>query len=64
MFTIEQAADRLRTSESTVRRLIRSGELPVTRITPGPRGVIRIDPDVLEQYLLSNTMPTTAYADG
>lgn len=44
MFDVRQAARRLRVSDTTIRGLVRSGQLPVTRIGTG-RGVLRFSPD-------------------
>jgi excisionase family DNA binding protein len=40
--TVREAADELRCSSATVRRLVHSGALPAVRLGPAPRGQIRI----------------------
>ncbi len=41
--TVAEAADRLRVDPKTVRRMIALGGIRARRLTPGPRGAIRID---------------------
>jgi excisionase family DNA binding protein len=50
LLTVHETADRLRSSEHTIRRLIRSGELPALRV--GQQ--YRIDGDELERWLFSD----------
>jgi excisionase family DNA binding protein len=51
LLTVREAADRLRCSEKTVRRLIRRGELPALRVG---RTSLRIDEAELKRYLYSD----------
>ena len=47
LFTVSEAADALHLHLSTLRRLIRAGDLPVVRIG----GAIRIDPEELRRFI-------------
>lgn len=47
LFTVPEAADALHLHPSTLRRLIRAGDLPVVRIG----AAIRIDPDELRRFI-------------
>jgi excisionase family DNA binding protein len=50
LLTIREAAERLRVSEKTVRRLIRRGELPAVQL--GSKGAsVRVDEAELERWL-------------
>jgi excisionase family DNA binding protein len=49
LLTVHEVAERLRSGEHTIRRLIRSGELPALRV--GQQ--YRIDGDELERWLFS-----------
>ncbi len=46
LLTTNDVASLLRVSESTVRRLIRRGELPATRVG----GLVRVHRDAVERY--------------
>ena len=52
MFTVKQAAERLRVSLSTIYNLVESGRLHCHRIGLG-RGAVRITEDQLQAYLKS-----------
>lgn len=47
LFTVSETADALHLHLSTLRRLIRAGDLPVVRIG----GAIRIDPEELRRFI-------------
>jgi excisionase family DNA binding protein len=47
LYTVSEAADALHLHPSTVRRLIRAGDLPVVRIG----AAIRIDPEELRRFI-------------
>ena len=49
--TVEEAAELLRVHSSTVRRKIRSGELPAYRLGTDPHSELRIKRGDLEQWL-------------
>lgn len=52
MLDIEEVADRLKVSESTIRGLVRSGKLRAYRIG-GKRGRLRFKEEDLEAYITS-----------
>jgi len=54
LLTIADAAVRLNLSEHTIRRRVASGELPAVRLG----GLIRIDQDDLERWLLEQRITT------
>ena len=49
MLTLRDVAETFRVSETTVRRLVRSGTLPAYRV--GKRGQLRVREDDLESFL-------------
>lgn len=51
LLTLQEAARRLRVSTTTVRRKVRSGELPALRLGASERHPLRVDADALEQLL-------------
>jgi excisionase family DNA binding protein len=51
LLTVDEAAAALNVSAQKVRRMIRSGELPVLRIGCSPKAPIRIDPEMLGQVI-------------
>jgi excisionase family DNA binding protein len=53
LLSIYKTARRLSVSEKTIRRLIRSGELPALRVG----GSVRIDPDELNAWLEKRRTP-------
>jgi len=55
LLTIQESADLMKVSESTVRRLIRSGRLPAYKV--GERGQVRVKAIDLEQYVDSQRVP-------
>jgi len=58
LLTIPETAARLNLSEHTVRRRVASGELPAVRLG----GLIRIDQDDLERWLLEQRITTRGAA--
>jgi excisionase family DNA binding protein len=52
MLDIEEVAERLKVSESTIRGLVRSGKLPAYRIG-GKRGRLRFKEEDLDRYIES-----------
>lgn len=63
MLTIEEAAHRLKVSHKTVRRLINAGQLDAHRVTPGPRGVLRVASESLDRFLTDNVVVIDREAD-
>jgi excisionase family DNA binding protein len=59
---LHEAAARVDCSESTLRRRIQEGALPVARIGPTERSPIRIDSDVLERWLQMSTVGGGSFA--
>ena len=51
LLTLREAADAMKVSESTVRRLVRQGSLTAYKV--GDRGQLRIKRDDLERYVES-----------
>jgi excisionase family DNA binding protein len=51
LLKVAEVAERLSISESTVRRLIVTGELPAHRLGAGPQPPVRVDPKALEAWL-------------
>jgi excisionase family DNA binding protein len=49
LLTVNETAERLRTSRPTVYRRIAAGEIPALRI--GERGPLRVDADELEAWI-------------
>ena len=49
LLTIQEVVEIMKISESTVRRLIKSGALPAYKI--GKRGQLRVKQEELEEYL-------------
>ena len=58
LLTIADAAVRLNLSEHTIHRRVASGELPAVRLG----GLIRIDQDDLERWLLEQRITTRGAA--
>lgn len=52
LLTVDEVADRLGVSRSTVRRKIRSGEIPALQLG-GPRSPLRVDERELQDWLYS-----------
>lgn len=51
LYTIQQAGELLSMSRSAVYGLMRSGELPYIKMTPGPRGAIRFTEDDIVKFI-------------
>jgi len=51
LLTVEQVARRLSVSADTVRRRIRSGEIPAVRLGSSERHPLRVSSIALEQWL-------------
>lgn len=51
LLTVSEAAETMKVSEKTVRRLIKRGDLPAYKL--GERGQLRIEEGELERYVLS-----------
>jgi excisionase family DNA binding protein len=49
--TVEEVSGLLKLGESTVRRRIRTGEIPAVRLASRGRGLVRVPRDELEQWL-------------
>jgi len=56
---VQAAASELRVGQSTLRRWIREGRLPVVRL--GRRVLLR--PDVIEELITSNEVPSAGSSD-
>jgi excisionase family DNA binding protein len=52
--TVEEVSGLLKLGESTVRRRIRSGEIPAVRLASRGRGLVRVPRDELEAWLRSD----------
>ena len=61
LLTIGEAAERLRVSDTTVRRLIGAGVLPAVRVTPS---AIRIEADELADWILERRTAETTVGSG
>ncbi|MDX6480003.1 MAG: Helix-turn-helix domain [Gaiellaceae bacterium] len=55
LLTVQEAAEILRVSPMTVYRMIERDELPVIRLSTGPKAGIRIDPEILGEALAEMT---------
>jgi excisionase family DNA binding protein len=62
LLTLDEAAERLSVSRSTIRRRIDAGEIPALQLG-GPRTAVRIDAGELENWLYSDS-PTTPTRGG
>ncbi|WP_375757408.1 helix-turn-helix domain-containing protein [Corallococcus exercitus] len=51
LLTIPEVAEAMKVSEKTVRRLIKSGDLPAFKV--GERGQLRVEEQELERYVES-----------
>jgi excisionase family DNA binding protein len=60
LMTVKDVARQLRVSESTVRRLVSSGDLAVARLG----GVIRFSPTSVDELISGATTPQTTKARG
>ena len=63
LLKVAEVAERLSISESTVRRLIETGELPAHRLGAGPQPPVRVDPAALEAWL-DQRLASTPIATG
>jgi excisionase family DNA binding protein len=57
LLTVQEVADAIKVSESTVRRLIKGGSLTAFRV--GDRGQLRVKPDDLDLYIESQRVQVT-----
>ncbi len=51
LLTVDETAELLRLGESTVRRKIRTGQIPAVRLASHGRGTVRVPRDELEAWL-------------
>lgn len=56
--TIADTAELLNVAESTIRKMIKSGELPAVQI--GSRGLWRISPESIDEYIAESYKKTRA----
>lgn len=56
--TVAQVADRLQLSEVSIRRTIKSGEIPLVRLSTRPGGAVRIPEHELDAWLHSVRTPS------
>jgi excisionase family DNA binding protein len=52
--TYREVAEKLRVSESTVKRLVRAGLLPAVRVGKARNSAVRIASDELDQFLYAD----------
>jgi excisionase family DNA binding protein len=65
LLTIEEAAENLRTSKITIRRMIKAGTIPYRRLgTGGKNARIFFTPKDLESYLESAAVPAKTVPAG
>lgn len=58
LLTVPEVARRLRLSEETVYRRVRTGELPVVKVGLGPKAPLRIPAIALERWILERSFPS------
>ncbi len=53
LISLSQAAEKLRVSYATVRRLVAAGHFPIVKLT---NKTVRIDPQVIDAYIAARTV--------